>query len=197
MTEGVVSVSVAMMSDVALECDVVLSSTNPPPEIVWRFGDGSEVTEIPLNNRRRFLENRRYLYIRNVEASDLMTTYHCEVTNAFLDVTVQAPTTYALIGNLTRGELVEYKPIGDLTAFVDDEDFEVSYVAGWYSLASTNGTRNAVFLGETNIPDIGSIAVIPSISQPTGEFPLRVAVMFDANNVDRFGTLRIQRKSAC
>ena len=51
------SVSVAIDSDVALECDVILSSTNPPPEIVWCFGDGNEVTEMPLNNRRRLLEN--------------------------------------------------------------------------------------------------------------------------------------------
>lgn len=40
---------------------------------------------------------------------------------------MRAPTTFALIDNLTRGELVEYKPIGDLMAFVGDENFEVSY----------------------------------------------------------------------
>ena len=62
------SVSVAIDSDVALECDVILSSTNPPPEIVWCFGDGNEVTEMPLNNRRRLLENRHYLYMRNVDS---------------------------------------------------------------------------------------------------------------------------------
>ena len=190
-------ISVAMNSDVALECDVNLFSTNPPPEIVWRFGDGNEVTEIIINNKRRFLENKRYLYIREVAASDLTSTYRCEVTNAFLDVTMQAPTTYALIDNLTRGELVEYKPIGVLTAFVGDENFEVSYVAGWHSNGAANGTSNAMFLDQTEIPSIGSISVIPSISQPTGDFALRADVRFNINSAQKSGTLRIRRKSTC
>ena len=173
---------------------MILSSINPPPEIVWRFGDGNEVTEIIVNNRRRLLENGRYLYIRNVRYVDLMTTYRCEVTNVFFNVTVQAPTTYALIDNLTRGELVEYKEIGDLTVFVGDEDFEISYVAGWHSTGSANGTSNTVFLDQTELNDIGSIATIDSVEQPTGEFPLRVNVRFDSNSVDRFGMLRIQCK---
>ena len=186
-----------MMSDVALECDVVLSSTNPPPMIMWRFGNGDEVTEIELNNRRRFLENRRYLYIRNVEASDLMTTYRCEVTNAFLDMTVRAPTTYALIDNLTRGELVEYKPIGNLLAFVGDTDFQVSYVAGWHSLGTTNGTSNDIFLDQTELNTIGSIATIDSIDPSTGEFPLSANVRFDGNSEVKTGMLRVRRKSTC
>lgn len=173
---------------------MILSSTKPLPEIVWRFGDGTEVTEIIVNNRRRFLENGSYLYIRNVQYVDLMTTYRCEVTNVFFNVTVRAPTTYALIDNLTRGELVEYKEIGDLTVFVGDEDFEISYVAGWHSTGSANGTSNTLFLGQTELNDIGSIAMIDSIEQHTGEFPLRVNVRFDSNSVDRFGMLRIQRK---
>ena len=52
-TEGIESVSVAIESDVALECDVILSSTNPPPEIVWHFGNGNEVTEIIVNNYKQ------------------------------------------------------------------------------------------------------------------------------------------------
>ena len=196
-TEGTVHVSVAIRSDVALECDVILSSTNPPPEIVWRFGDGSVVTEITLNNGRIFLENRRYLYIRTVDASDLASTYRCEVTNAFLDITVQAPTTYALIDKLSRGQLVEYKPIGILMAFVGDENFIVSYVAGWHSLGTRNGTSNTVFVGETEISDTGSIATIPSINPPTGDIILRAEVRFDSNRTEKFGTLRIRRKSTC
>ena len=194
-TEGTVPVSVARNSDVALDCDVDLSSTNPPPEIVWRFGDDSEVTEIEQNNKRRFLENRRYLYIRRVEASDLTLTYRCEVTNAFLDLTVQAPTTYALFDNLTQAQLVEYKPIGVLTVFVGDEDLEVSYVAGWHSTGTANGTSNTVFLGATEIADTGSIASIDSINPPTGDFPLRADIRFDSNSTEKFGTLRIRRKS--
>ena len=190
-------VSIAINSDVALECDMNLSSTNPPPEIVWHFGDGSEVTEIEMNNKRRFLENRRYLYIRNVEASDLASTYRCKVTNAFLDVTMQAPTTYALIDNLNQGELVEYKPIGILTAFVGDENFEVSYVAGWHSTGSFNGTRNTMFLDQTEIVGIGAIKVIPSVGQPTGERDLCAEVRFDSNSAQKSGILRIRRKSTC
>ena len=188
-------VSVAMDSDVALECDVDFLSTNPPPEIVWRFGDDSEVTELTTNNKRRFLENKRYLYIRELVASDLSLTYRCEVTNAFLDMTVQAPTTYALFDNLTAGQLVEYKPIGDLTAFVGETGFEVSYVAGWHSNGGANGTRNTMFLGLTEITGVGAIKVIPSVSQPTGDFILRAEVRFDSSSEDKFGMLRIRRKS--
>ena len=196
-TEGTVPVSVAIRSDVALECDVDLSSTNPPPEIVWSFGDGSEVTEITGNNRRRFLENRRYLYIREVVASDLASTYRCEVTNAFLDLTVQAPTTYELIDNLTQGQLIQYKAIGELTAFVGETNFEVSYVAGWHSTGTANGTSNRVFLGETEITDPGSIGSIDVINPPPGDFTIRANVRFDSNSEDKFGMLRIRRKSTC
>ena len=196
-TEGTVPVSVAMNSDVALECDVDLSSTNPPPEIVWRFGNGSEVTEMTMHNKRRFLENRRFLYIREVVASDLASTYRCEVTNAFLDLTVQAPMTYELFDNLTQGQLIEYKPIGELTAFVGETNFEVSYVTGYHSTGTANGTNNRVFLGGTEITDPGSIGLIDVITPPTGDFIIRADVRFDSNSEDKFGMLRIRRKSTC
>jgi hypothetical protein len=194
-TGGVTSVSVALGSDVAIECDVNLSNTNPPPEITWRFGDGTEVNEITDNNKRRFLENRRYLYITALEAIDLVSTYRCEVTNAFLNFTRQAPTTYALVDTLPQGQLLEYKPIGHLTAFVGNTSFEFAYVAGWRG-ATTNGTLNVLRQGTTIIAPVRNIAEISIITDP-GTVTLTANVRYDGNDQEETGSLTVHRKSAC
>ena len=54
-----------------------------------------------------------------------------------------------------------------------------------------------VFLDQTELSDIGSIATINSINPPTRDFPLRAFIEFDGNSEERFGRLRIRRKSAC
>ena len=195
MTEGEVIVDVALDSEVALECDVVLSSTKPPPQIVWRRGDGTAVDEILPNNQRRLLEDGRFLYINNVVQDDLTPTYRCEVTNAFLDFTRQALTTYVLRDNLTRGVLEEYKPIGDLTAFVRNTSIEVTYVAGYFGTGQVNGTSNWLFQGDTRLDSNGNIGLINDINTP-GIFTLRADVIFDGMRLSRDGMLTVNRKCA-
>ena len=61
-----VQIPVALASDVALECDVL--AANPPPVIIW-FNDQGEIQEIRQGNRVRFLDNGRYLYLKNLQAT--------------------------------------------------------------------------------------------------------------------------------
>ena len=193
MTEGEVPVNVALASSVALECDVVLSMTNPPPSIVWRTGDGNIVDEEETNNGRRFLDGGRFLYISSLVEGDFMTTYRCEVNNAFLDRTIRAPTTYVLRDNLTRAVLVDYKQIGDLTAFVGNTSFEFAFIGGWFSAGDHNGTANDLFRDETEVPSVANIGRITNIDAP-GTSTLRARVRIDANAENRPGTLTVHRK---
>ena len=188
--EEEVSVSVAIASDVALECDVLLSS--PPPQIRW-LRDGNPIAEVMVNNEVRFLDGGRYLYLRTLEAADLMPTYRCEVTNAFLDRSMVAPTMYRLIDNLTRGDLMDYKQIGDLTAFVGNMSFEFAYVGGLYGNGARNGTINNLFQGTVQVADIGNVASIMTINT-VGMFELSATVVFDGVTRERVGMLTVHRK---
>ena len=190
MVEEEVSVSVAIYSDVALECDVLLSS--PPPQIRW-LRDGNPIAEVTINNEVRFLDGGRFLYLRILTVADLASTYRCEVTNVFLDRPVMAPTMYRLIDNLTRGDLMDYKQIGDLTAFVGNMSFEFAYVGGLYSNGPRNGTINNLFQGTTQVADIGNVASITTIDT-AGTFQLSATVHFDGVTRDRTGTLTVHRK---
>ena len=184
------SVSVALNSGVALECDVL--PANPPPQIRW-LQDGNIIAENLVNNLVRFLDGGRYLYMRILVAADLASTYHCEVTNALTDRTVVAPTTYRLIDNLTRGDLMDYKQIGDLTAFVGNTSFEFAYVGGLYGNGARNGTINSLFQGVTQVPSIGNVAIINTINT-VGMFDLSAIVVFDGITRNRVGTLTVHRK---
>ena len=187
-----VYVSVAIDSEVALECDVL--PANPPPQIRWRR-DGSTIVEIGrgYNNTVLFLDGGRYLYMSRLTSADLASTYRCEVTNAFLDRTVMAPTTYRLIDNLTRGDLVDYKQIGDLTAFVGNTSFEIAYVGGIFGFMGLNFTINVLFQGSTVIPSIENIGYISNVNT-VGIFNLTARVRFYFGTTDRFGTLTVHRK---
>ena len=186
-----VSVDVALSSEVALECDVV--SANPPPKIVWRTGNGDMINENLMNNKLRFLDDRRFLYISDLVPEDLMPMYRCEVTNVFLDRTERAPTIYVLSDNITRGVLTDYKQIGDLTAFVGNASFEFAYVGGYYGTVDVNGTLNRLFQDDTRVASNGNIGSINRIEDP-GMFTLRADVTFDGRSRDRFGTLTVHRK---
>ena len=190
MVEEEVSVSVAMDSDVALECDVLPSS--PPPQIRW-LRDGNPIAEVTVNNEVRFLDGGRYLYLRSLTVANLASTYRCEVTNVFLDRTVMAPTMYRLIDNLTRGDLMDYKQIGDLTAFVGNMSFEFAYVGGLYSNGAINGTINILRNGTEEIPGIGNVGSIMTIDT-VGMFELSATVVFDGVTRRRTGTLTVHRK---
>ena len=200
MTSQEVPVSVALQSNVAMECDVLLESTNPPPQIRWLRNNGvtnEVIEEMTANNERRFLEGGRFLFIRSVEAADLEFTYQCEVTNVFLDRTELAPITYRLIDNLTQDVLEEYKQIGDLRAFVGNTSFEFSFVGGAFG-SSANGTTNVLSLTPTgmpsmDIPNVANIAAIPMVATP-GMFTLRAVVRYDGGTTSRFGMLTVNRK---
>ena len=190
MVEEEVPVSVALNSDVALECDVL--DCNPPPQIRW-LQDGHPIDEVTVNNEVRFLDGGRFLYMRLLTPADLMPTYRCEVTNVFLDRSVVAPTVYRLVDNLTQGVLMDYKQIGNLIAFVGNMSFEFVYVGGIYGIGGRNGTINNLFQDTAQIASIGSIASIDTINT-VGQFELSAMVIFDCGAGNRFGTLTVHRK---
>ena len=112
--------------DVALECHV--GDANPPPQIRWHNGSGI-LTENTTNNRLRFLDNGRYLLIRELTLAQVNTTYHCEVINARLHETVRSPTTYDLVPNLGSNDSMIYKELINKTILVENT-VEFSYIAG-------------------------------------------------------------------
>ena len=186
MTEEDVFVPVALASEVALECDVLPS--NPSPQITWHR-DGNVVVR---DTRRQLLDGGRYLYVSGLEEADLMSTYHCEVTNALADRTIRAPTTYRLLDNLTRGELFEYKQIGDLRAFTVNASIEFAFVSGGFT-DSLNGTTNRLTRDGTPITSVGNIGVINDLST-LGTSNLEATVTFGGSALDRSGTLTVYRK---
>ena len=112
--------------DVALECCV--QEANPPPQIRWRDGNGV-LTEDTTNNRLRFLDNGRYLLIRQLTSTQVNTNYQCEVTNARLHETVRSPTTYVLVNNLGANNFMIYKRLINRAILVGGT-VEMSYIAG-------------------------------------------------------------------
>ena len=112
--------------DVALEC--LVADSNPPPQIRW-LGNGNPLTENRTNNQLRFLDNGRYLLIRELGTTQLNTTYQCEVTNARLHEMETSPTAYNLVNNIGTNEFVIYKRLIDRT-IVRGTTVELSYIAG-------------------------------------------------------------------
>ena len=181
----------ALDSSVALECAVL--DTKPPPSIKWYQDDWEEIQEITQDNSVRFLDDRRYLYFKSLQASHFEMQYYCTVTNANLSQEISAPTRYILIDNLTPGHLVDYKQIGDLRAFVGNESFEFAYVGGVFGNRS-NGTINKLSWNQTNeVPTLGNIGTIDVISSP-GKFTLKAIVDYNGLLITRNGTLTVNRE---
>ena len=130
-----VNVTTGTQADVAIECRV--RGANPPPQIRWRDGSGV-LTEDTTNNRLRFLDNGRYLLIRQLTTAHVNTNYQCEVTNARLHETVRSPTTYALVNNVGINNFMIYKRLINRTILVGDT-VEMSYIAGAGSEANPFG----------------------------------------------------------
>ena len=112
--------------DVALECPV--RDANPSPRIRW-LGNGIPLTEDRTNNWLRFLDNGRYLLIRQLTTEHVNTNYSCEVINARLHETVLSPTTYDLVPNLGANDFMIYKKLMNKTIQKGDT-VEMSYIAG-------------------------------------------------------------------
>ena len=113
---------------IAFECLVLPSQ--PPPIIEW-FETENDVTtrlvDAGEGGTPRILEDRRFLHFR--EISTFPREYHCEVANARIHERVSG-TRYLVNGTgLVAGGTHVYKEIGDLTAFVGEENFVFSYVA--------------------------------------------------------------------
>ena len=125
---GRVTINVATggQADVAIECPV--RDGNPSPQIRCRDGNGV-LTEDTTNNRLRFLDNGRYLLIRQLTTAQINTNYQCEVTNARFHETVLSPTTYDLVDNVGANDLMTYKRLISRTILVGST-VEISYIAG-------------------------------------------------------------------
>ena len=183
-------IPVALNSDVALECDVL--DAKPPPDIKW-YNDQVEIQELRRNNRVRFLDNGRYLYLRRLEAEHLERKYFCVVTNANLSWTIIAPTRYMLTDNITRGVFVDYKQIGNLRAFVGNTSFEFAFIGGVFG-HHTNETVYTLTSNGRDVSMLGNIGIIDIISIP-GIVQLNAAVLYDGGmRAMRNGTLTIHRK---
>jgi hypothetical protein len=187
---GVSAIPAALNSDVALECDVL--DAKPPTQIKW-YNDTSEIQEA---TNVAFLDNRRYLFLKDLQPEDFNGQYYCAVSNVNLSQEVSAPTRYVLTDTLTQGELKEYKQIGNQTAFVGNTSFEFSYIGGVFDNIS-NQTANTLFWKESNIEvpvkgDIGTINLPPSISP--GIFPLKADIRYNGLDTTRMGILAVNRE---
>ena len=188
-----VPIPVALNSDVALECDVL--DANPPPQIKW-CNDQGEIQEVFQSNRVRFLDGGHYLYLRSINSTQLEQQYYCNVTNVNLSLEISAPTRYVLIDNTTQGELMDYKQIGELKAFVGNTSFEFAYVGGVFGFSNYNETINILTVNDFEVAVLGSIGMIPqTILNISGMVPLKTTVFYNGMVAMRSGTLTIYRKS--
>ena len=114
---------------VAMECDVL--DAKPKPEIQWfRNNEPTAIMEERRQYNIMYLKNGRFLFIRQLTALQRMSSYHCEVVNAYLTPThVRAPTTYLLDGNIASFTLKVYRPEDELNHAIFGEDVTYFYAA--------------------------------------------------------------------
>ena len=187
------TIPAALDSSVALECAVL--DAKPPPRIKWYQDDQEEIQEIIQDNSVRFLDDGRYLYFKRLQTSHFEMQYYCSVTNVNLSQEISAPTRYMLIDNLTQGDLMDYKQVGDLRAFVGNESFEFAYVGGVFG-ENSNGTVNTLFWNQTNeVPALGNIGTIDhNIIASPGKLTLKATVNYNGILTTRKGTLTVNRE---
>ena len=112
---------------VALECHV--RDANPTPQIRW-LRNGVPLMQRETNNELRFLDNGRYLLMRELTTAQVMgQNYTCQVTNARLHEMVTSPTIYTLVDNIVANEFMIYKRLMNRTILSGDT-VEMSYIAG-------------------------------------------------------------------
>ena len=139
-----INVTTGSQAAIAIECRV--RDANPSPIIRWHDANGP-LTEVTASNRLRFLDNGRYLLIRQLTTAQVNTTYQCEVTNVLLHQSRTSPTTYVLVNNIGANEFMIYKKIVNRTVLVGDF-VELSYIVG--------GGRNVAPLGFLDCQRSGS-----------------------------------------
>ena len=202
-----VNVATGSQADVAIECRV--RDANPPPQIRWRDGNGV-LTEDTTNNQLRFLDNGRYLLIRQLTTAQVNTNYQCEVTNARLHETVRSPTSYDLVPNIGVNNFMIYKRLINRAILVGGT-VELSYIAGAGSGVNPFGMigscrRSGSTLStpillpvtggvtSTSIPDTGSNEQIPATA---GSVTFEVTCTLAAGNGPNFpsqATITVQGK---
>ncbi|KAL5494484.1 hypothetical protein EMCRGX_G015825 [Ephydatia muelleri] len=121
------------LDTVALNCNV--SGANPLSSIVW-VNDLGQV--VPNNGVTYvYVEEGRYLVIRNVNATLAQRTFHCRVINALGSKTVDSRSLYKFnASGYSSTQLTIYKPLKDVTAYEGDTNVKFSLVAA--SLGTTS-----------------------------------------------------------
>ena len=190
-----ISVPVALDSDVALECDIL--DANPPPRIKW-YNDQGVIEEVQQGNNVRFLDGGRYLYLRSLQPTHLQRQYYCAVTNVNLShgQEVAAPTRYVLTDNIiVQGELVDYKQIGNLRAFVGNSSIEFAFVGGVFGNI-INKTINTLSVNGDEVAILGNIGIIDkTILSTPGMVHLEAFISYNGGlTAVRRGTMIVFRK---
>ena len=205
----IVNVTTGIRSAVAIECRV--RDANPPPIIRWRDANGL-LTENTASNRLRFLHNGRYLLMNQLMATQISTTYSCEVTNARLYETVPSSTTYALVDNVGANEFIIYKRFVNRTVLVNN-NFELSYIVGTGRNVNPFGLLSCQRTGDTldsnisplSLPHVGGVISEPIPDTPAGEqipaaaasvtFEVRCNLFTGQQNTVVQATLTVQGKT--
>ena len=148
-----INVTTGSQAAIAIECRV--RDANPPPIIRWHDANGP-LTEVTSSNRLRFLDNGRYLLIRQLTTAQVNTTYQCEVTNVLLHQSRTSPTTYVLVNNIGANEFMIYKKIVNRTVLVGDT-IELSYIVGAGRNVTPFGLLSCQRSGNTLYPEISPL----------------------------------------
>ena len=108
MNKKTVTVFTLVDGPLGIECDVL--DAKPQPQIQWfNTITRSVIAEVP--RKIQYLDNGRYLFIHQLSSEQRRIQYHCEVSSAFLNKHIRAPTTFDISGNLTTKNLTLYRPI--------------------------------------------------------------------------------------
>ena len=204
-TETIV-VTTGVRGSVAIECRV--RDANPPPQIVWVDESGTTLTEDRINNRLRFLDNGRYLVIRQLTPEQVNTNYQCEVTNARLHETVRNNIMYDLVPTLGANETMIYKGLINRT-ILSGTTIEYSYIAtagrdvifGLLAICerrgSTLSTPFELSLGDgvvaETIPDMGRNKVLPPVASSV-TFNVSCTLVTDHQFISTQATISVQGK---
>lgn len=124
---------------VAMECDV-LEALRMPDQIQW-FANMNPFPEVTYRDQILYVDGGHYLFIRILTAIQRMGTYHCVVVSPF--ITVRAPTTYQLTGDLPRGNLTEYIPLKTISAVIGEP---VTYIYAAAFVTSTTAIVRRLLL---------------------------------------------------
>ena len=95
---------------VALECDY--ATYDPFSRVQWYANGSIPVDEVIQGNTVLYLEGGRYLYIRQLTASQRTMRYHCEIIDEISNMTSRSPTTYVLTRDLSNINITEYRGLG-------------------------------------------------------------------------------------